>query len=703
MIQPFQSRTKRMRGATPPADRPVNHRLLAGVGTVQSLRAVRLVAVAFLLLDLADGVIRLAVGGGWGPADTPVALLQSGVVVLATMAALWWRRWLIVAAGGPLLVTSFVTMSGLELWFFLAAVLIMAMRLNRAELREPPVWLIGCIVAGYLPAFGLAAERNGSGGFWFGVAIAAVLAVAAAAVGAICRYLVWVRDGKRREVARKQRELAGIRATERKRLAGELSEIVIAQLDETAATVRAHHADDAIDSLHRWLATIDQQNRSTLTRLRDLLGILRDVDDDAPTGFTGGRARRPHGWVDVLSARHVRLAGILGLALLTLRALLSDRIDLVEVTCLITATVAFRSPRIAAWLGLAAAVAAVLTGEPGYSGAVGLGLSCLFATLQPRRFDLPVLAVVLPALVLATDQAAVLRPAVAAMFVAALVGALTGLAARHFLDSRNLAVRQLQRLEHEQDRILRDERDALARELHDVVAHQLSLVNLRVMAAQCSDDAEVLRTALTEIDRATRTARTELDVLLAAMRAPISDASRSGPLTSPSVTASTFRQLLADNGFHAVLDIDQRADTVDPLTVRTLTRLLQEATTNILRYAPAGATCHYRLRIEPDLAHLSITNPMPVDSSAGSTAWSSGFGLRGLQERVTLSGGTFSAGPELGLWCVRASLPLTLPLTAEDPPVPDPAIEGLGSDDPRPGSARTHAGRRAHRLVRRPA
>lgn len=102
---------------------------------------------------------------------------------------------------------------------------------------------------------------------------------------------------------------------------------------------------------------------------------------------------------------------------------------------------------------------------------------------------------------------------------------------------------------------------------------------------------------------------------------------------------------------------------MDPTTQRTLNRIMQEqeAATNILRYTPAGSTCHYTLATDDTGVSLGIASPLAVDELKSDL--SLGWCLRGIRERVDLTHGTFTAGPNLGRWLVAVTLPAATPAT----------------------------------------
>ena len=82
-------------------------------------------------------------------------------------------------------------------------------------------------------------------------------------------------------------------------------------------------------------------------------------------------------------------------------------------------------------------------------------------------------------------------------------------------------------------------------------------------------------------------------------------------------------------------------------------RIVQEALTNALKHA-GPASVHVRLRYADDGLEVDV-----VDDGAGSsTGDGGGYGLTGIQERVSVYGGEMAAGPgEDGGFAVHARLP----------------------------------------------
>lgn len=250
---------------------------------------------------------------------------------------------------------------------------------------------------------------------------------------------------------------------------------------------------------------------------------------------------------------------------------------------------------------------------------------------------------------------------------APLLGAVLGVSARHFLDLR---ARQRSRLgdAHRYHARARDDvRKELAGELHDIVAHQLTLITLQGNARHGDRDPAALRAALDRVATILHSTQADLALLLHVLRAPRTGARPAASATAPEgepdahalftpvraaeAAASTVRE----SGRTVDLRVDAAVDEADPTTRATLTRIIREGATNILRYAPAGAGCVLLLETQAGGVHILLTNPMPERGRR--SEHSTGLGLVGLGERVRLTGGTLTAGPAAGRWVLEATLP----------------------------------------------
>jgi signal transduction histidine kinase len=83
-------------------------------------------------------------------------------------------------------------------------------------------------------------------------------------------------------------------------------------------------------------------------------------------------------------------------------------------------------------------------------------------------------------------------------------------------------------------------------------------------------------------------------------------------------------------------------------------RIVQEALTNVMKHAGAGATAEIVLNYRETALDLCVG-----DDGRSSGKPATGNGINGMRERVRLLGGTFTAGVRaVGGFEVRATLPI---------------------------------------------
>ena len=326
---------------------------------------------------------------------------------------------------------------------------------------------------------------------------------------------------------------------------------------------------------------------------------------------------------------------------------------------------------IATWRVPAAVVAVIpvlvvslVTGD--YSG--GLLTGIVLITLAPISTRWSFTVATWAIFVVWTVVASVLRgpawptvfwPILMLFFVAGVVGT----AVRRFQVQQTVDRRRLALLQQENARIREDERAALARELHDVVAHELSIISLQITSRGGSDDPAELKGVLDSVYRSTHSALYELRLLVGLLRhdGPDDDDDLGHLNDDTSVTrvAEKLARQLTELGFMMRIEVPPEVDALPATLTRTLIRVLQESSTNIVKHAPPGCRCAGTIRLSTDHVELSVRNPLPhvpvpPDLRRGPTGW----GLRGAAERLDLLGGELSAGPDGGDWVVRARIPL---------------------------------------------
>ena len=208
------------------------------------------------------------------------------------------------------------------------------------------------------------------------------------------------------------------------------------------------------------------------------------------------------------------------------------------------------------------------------------------------------------------------------------------------------------------------DRNRLARDLHDTIGHTLTASLLQAAAARRTlapdpsggpVDPAFARQALEHIETNTRTALAELDRALAVLRDDGVAPSPDGPGLADLDGLVTG---LRDGGLPVRLDVDGAAVADLPAaTSRLGYRIVQEATTNVLRHAGCTPTT---VEVARDAAALTVRvrNAAP-ETTASRPGPGGGTGLRSLRERATAAGGRLDTRPAPdGGFELTATLPL---------------------------------------------
>lgn len=325
------------------------------------------------------------------------------------------------------------------------------------------------------------------------------------------------------------------------------------------------------------------------------------------------------------------------------------------------------SPVAGLWMSGAALAAGLVVGGTGMEPMLLLIVGSQVAGRGPRRLLWVFLAGVIGYLTVSVA----LDAEHAAFYVgwfggAALVGAAVGVAAKNLRRLRDRGGRHLAEEAAEDSRLRADERRLLASELHDVVTHQLSNVSLQVMSHLESTDTDELRKVLKKVNRSTDAALTELRLLVRVLRdfpataAAADEVAELSRRLAPTQAAVGWARRLTDAGFDPVIEIPAQADRLGMTVQATITRTLNVVSDNFLRHAPPRSRCTVTLSVSPTQVMVRAASPLPAPSPDGPPTL--GWSLRGLRERVDLTGGTFSAGPstsggEDAEWVVVATLP----------------------------------------------
>jgi signal transduction histidine kinase len=214
-------------------------------------------------------------------------------------------------------------------------------------------------------------------------------------------------------------------------------------------------------------------------------------------------------------------------------------------------------------------------------------------------------------------------------------------------------------LEHEQEaraeQAVAEERTRIARELHDVVAHHVSVMVLQAGAERrvLGDEQPSTRDALETIEQTGRQALAEMRRLLGMLR---KDDDELALAPQPSMEhLELLVSQVREAGMPVELELEGEPAPLPPGVDLSAYRIVQEALTNALKHA-GPARARVKVRYRRDELELEILDDGP---GPGNGDGSTGHGLVGMRERVSLFGGDLAAGQRReGGYAVRARLPL---------------------------------------------
>jgi signal transduction histidine kinase len=203
-----------------------------------------------------------------------------------------------------------------------------------------------------------------------------------------------------------------------------------------------------------------------------------------------------------------------------------------------------------------------------------------------------------------------------------------------------------------------EERNRLAREMHDTLGHRLTVAAVQLEGAQrlCTQDHERAASMIGTVREQVGEALGELRSTVATLRTPVE---------ADLQLRSALRRLVTDfegaTGLTVHRLLPDELPTLSDSRRLALYRAAQEALTNIQRHAGAGQVWLV-LTVSDDAITLLVS-----DDGQGMSvrADSTGFGLRGLRERVTQLGGELHVEPRPG---GGTQLSVRLPLPPEQLP-----------------------------------
>ncbi|MGW0041606.1 sensor histidine kinase [Rhodococcus sp. NPDC003348] len=197
------------------------------------------------------------------------------------------------------------------------------------------------------------------------------------------------------------------------------------------------------------------------------------------------------------------------------------------------------------------------------------------------------------------------------------------------------------------------ERHRIAREVHDVIAHSLSVTLLHLTAARRAleqdRDVDEAVDALTDAERLGRQAMADIRRTVGLLGTGPSGAHPEPGIGDVPDLVDDFRRA----GLPVRFELHGDPSAVTAATGLGIYRVSQESLANVVKHAP-GTDADVRVAIGTDAVTVDVRNRLRVPAAPRST----GSGLRGMRERVTLLGGDLRAGPDEDGWRVHARMPL---------------------------------------------
>lgn len=213
---------------------------------------------------------------------------------------------------------------------------------------------------------------------------------------------------------------------------------------------------------------------------------------------------------------------------------------------------------------------------------------------------------------------------------------------------------------------LHAERLRLARELHDIVSHSVSAMTLQAAGARAlaPDGNPHQVAALAAVEQTGVQAMRELHRLLGLLRSVDQDEATADTAWLGNESVCDL-QALVESARACDIEVEFVTEgapqQLDPSIDHAGYRVVQESLANVIKHGGRAAIARVHLSWHDTSLQIDVRNSPGLAGSVAPATLSSGLGLRGLQERVSLAGGTIESGPTGdGGFLVRAELPFAV-------------------------------------------
>ncbi len=232
-----------------------------------------------------------------------------------------------------------------------------------------------------------------------------------------------------------------------------------------------------------------------------------------------------------------------------------------------------------------------------------------------------------------------------------LLGTLPAMAFWFGLAALAVAMRYRATLYREREEQVRlTERHDLARELHDTVAHHVSAIAVQAQAAQfvAASNPQAAAESMKNVEELASKTIEEMRRMVGILRSDDGD--------SRSVGTSSLKSLEdLESEPPVVVKTDVDLDSLPSPVASALYRITQESITNARRHNRNVTSIEVQVTSRLDHVELQVSN----DGTPTTRSSDSGYGLIGMQERVTALEGTFESGQRPGNgWQTLVTIPL---------------------------------------------
>lgn len=181
-------------------------------------------------------------------------------------------------------------------------------------------------------------------------------------------------------------------------------------------------------------------------------------------------------------------------------------------------------------------------------------------------------------------------------------------------------VQQMLRAQEQTRSAIERERKNIARDLHDIVAHDITIVAMQSKAAKFANDGQMALDALDVIAKLSSETLHDLRLMLNVLRADgtMSDEAALG-VDKPAATTvyalqgvELFAQRLKDANFKVNSTTDEEISDLPRSAQTAIYRVMQEATTNVIKHGVPGSVCTLELVSNGTEAVLEITNQIDI-------------------------------------------------------------------------------------------